>query len=412
MATGYRAGTGVVSVLEETSWATKDGSFEANKQQVNLWNLNTNLMNAAIENQAARVSDLGKHEAGFGLAHESTFGFSTYAYGLGTPAGDGDTPLVTFCAHLLGACLGAAPVAVDGDTVKAASVPTTTSVPQTTAGNLAARRFLAHTVAGVTYVRPILSYATDTATLALALPSAPTPGDVLQGQVSIVQSEDAMAHVLQGDILKRNTTDAAKAGQMYEFFGSVGNFTLPEVGVGDAQTIDFEMRTSYFTRYANKARVAPTSRRPVVAAGGEFLLAKFGNTAGTELRFLNASVSLGRTYTADPAVNEDIGINGWVLTDQDTSVTITVHDDQAMPSGFSAANFPEAFELGSGENRWHLLMVYGRKKAGQIMALYFPCLQMEREPEDVDVNGLQAWKLTFSLVAGTAGEQKVWAALI
>lgn len=413
MAVGSRSNQGVLSVLEETSFLTKDGSFEANKLSLPTWNLNSAaLRNASIENQAARNADLGKHEAGLGLGLDSTYSFSTYAFGLGTAAGDGDTPTTPAMGHLLGACLGGSPTAVDGDTVKAASSPTTTSVPQTTAGNLAARRFLAHNDGTNTYVRPILSYAMDTATLALALPAAPDPGDVLNGQVSIVQSEDAMAHVLQGDLLERNTTDAAKAAWMYEFFGSVGNFTLPEVGVAEAQTIDFEMRVGRFTRYNQKSRTAPTSRRPLHAAGGEYLLAKYGNTAGLALKFLNIGVSLGRTYTPDPDANSQYGLQGYVLTDQDTSVMVTVHPDQSMPTGFTAANFVEAFQLGSSENRFHLMCAFGKRTAGGIFALYFPCLQLNGEPENVDINGLQAWKLTFSLVAGTAGEQKIWAALI
>lgn len=415
-ASGYRSGTGVLAILEENSgFAVKEAGFEASKVQVNLWNLTTNFQNAAIENQAAMTADLGKHEAGIGVAfEESTFSFDTYAYGLLTAAGDGVTPTVTasFLANLLGACLGGVPTAVAGDTVDALATPTTTSVQQTTAGNLAAKKFLCHTTGGLTYVRPILSYATDTATLALALPAAPTAGDVLQGQISIVMSEDASAHVLQGEILKRNTTDAAKAGQMYEFFGSVGTFSLPEVNVTEPQTISFEMRCAKFTRYANKARVAPTSKRPSCTAGGEYLLAKYGNTAGLALKFLSFGCTLGRDYTGDPRANDAIGIGGWILTGQDTVITCVVHDDESMPTGFSAANYPAAFAAGGDENRWHIQVTFGNKVAGKILVFYFPCLQLEREPEDIDVNGLQAWKLTFSLVANVNNDNKIWAALV
>jgi hypothetical protein len=412
MPPAVRGDSGVVSFLEEhTTWLTEEADFEAVKQKIPTWNLQTNLQHAPIENQAARSADLGKHEAGKGLAfEESSISFSTYCYGYGSELDDLDVPVLDTCvmAQLLAGALGATPYLVDGTTVKAATVPTTTVIAETNAGNNRAKGFIAHKLAGRTYVRPILSYAVDEMTLALALPAAPTAGDVLNGMIGINMTEDAMGHVLQGDVLKRNTTDAAKAGQMYEYFGAVGNFTLPEVGVAEAQTIDFELKVGRFTRYNQKARTAPTSTRPTVTAGGEFLLAKYGNTAGTALRFLNASVSLGRTYVADPDANSDYGINAWVLTDQDTVVTITVHDDQALPAGFTADNFPDCFNDGGSENRFHLQLAYGNKYAGKILALYFPCLQLEREPEDVVINGLQAWKLTFSLVAGISEENKIW----
>jgi hypothetical protein len=411
-----RSGTGVLSVLNESSYLTKDGSFEANKKQVNLWDITTNLKHQSLENQAARTVDLGKHMDGFGLAHpDSNFTFSTYCFGLGTEAGDGDTPVANFMSNLIGSCIGCAPVLTDGDTVKAASVPTTTTVPQTTAANLAAGKFLAHKTGGRTYVRPILSYAGDVATLGLALPTAPAPGDVLNGQISFLQSEEPMNRVIQGDILKRNTLTSADSGQMYEFFGSVGNFTLDEVGVAEAQTLSFDYKVGAFTRYNPKTRIAPVSKRPTVAAGGEFYLAKFGNTAGLPLKFLNVSLNLNRTYTPDPNVNSDEGIAGWVLTDQDTEIGVTVHDNQAMPTGFTASNFSESFELGDNENLYHMLWVFGNKAPGKLLAFYFPCIQLTGEPEDADQGGLQAYKLKFSLTAGLPSSgvlNKIWIAQI
>jgi hypothetical protein len=413
MATGVRV-TSVFSCLEEhTAWLTEEADFESVKQKIPTWNVSTNLQNAPIENQASRAADLGKHEAGIGLPFdESSIGFSTYCYGYGSALGNGDSPVIDTCvmAQLMGACLGGAPTGVDGTTVKAATSPTTTSVAETAAGNNFAGSFIAWKSGASTYLRPIGTYAIDTMTLLMALPSAPAPADVLNGLVSVIMTEDAMAHVLQGDVLKRNTTDAAKAGQMYEYFGAVGNFTLPEVGVAEAQTIDFELKVGRFTRYNQKARTAPASTRPTVTAGGEFLLARFGTTATTALRFLNVSVSPGRSYIPDPNANSAYGINGWVLGDQDTVVTVTVHDDQAVPSGFTATNFPALFASGGAENRFHLLLSYGNKVAGKIFALYFPALQLEREPEDIDMGGLTAWKLTFSLVSGN-GEDQIWCAI-
>jgi len=399
-----RSGTGVISLLKEDSFLVKDGSFEGSKLQANAWDISNTFVHAPIENSAVRVTDFGKHEAGFGLAHTgSTFGCSAYAVGTGTPAGDTETPTANFLSHLVGSSLGVEPVLTVGTTAKAAITNTTTSVTVTVPAGVAVGQFVAHTLNGLTYVRPIIDVTgagDDVAVLSLALPIAPLAGSVLQGQINFQATEDAMAHVLQGDLLKRNTTTAAEAGQMYEFFGAVGNLTLPEVGVADAQTLSFEHMVSAFTRYNQKTRIAPVSSRPSVAAGGEFLLAKFGNTAGLPLKFLNIGCTVGRTYVPDPRANDEQGIGGWVLTDQDTSITCTVHDDQAMPTGFSAANFPASFKEGGAENRYHLLASFGNKVAGKIFVVYFPCIQLTGEPEDTDVNGLQAWKLTFSLVSG------------
>lgn len=413
MPPAVRAGTAVFSCLEEhTAWLTEEGDFQSVKQKIPAWNINANLQNAPIENQAARSADLGKHEAGKGLAFdESSISLSTYCYGYGSEITGTPDPDTCAIAQMLAACLGGAPTPVDATTVKAATVPTTTVIRETAAGNNFATSFICHKLAGRTYLRPIGAYSTDEMTLLMALPAAPTAGDTLPGLISIVMSEDAMAHVLQGDVLKRNTTDAAKAGQNYKYYGAVGNFTLPEAGVAEAQTIDFEFKVGRFVRYSNVARVAPTSARPTVAAGGEFRIGKYGNTASTALRFLNVSVSPGRVYTPDPDANSDYGINAWCLTDQDTMISITVHDDQAVPTGITADNWPDCFNDGGSENRFHLLLAYGNKYAGKIMAFYFPCIQLEREPEDVDVGGLQAWKLTFSLVSGVQSENKIWAAI-
>lgn len=415
MSTSVRSGTGVLALLEEsTAWATKEAAFEADKVRIPTSSLSEELQNAAIENDSAKVSDLGKHPNGVGVAFEaSKISAETYAYGLGAEAGDGVTPTpASHCfAQLLGAGMGGVPTARTGDTIKTATSPTTTSVQMTTGSLRATPGFLAwKSSAGLTYVRPIGTFSTDTCTMLMAFPSAPAAEDVLPGMVEVIGSDDAMAHVLQGELLKRDTLTAADAAQMYEFFGAVNALTYPETSVAASPKVQHELRVAKFTRDNAKARTAPAARRPVVAAGGEFLIAKRGNTATTKLTHLNVGVTFGRAYTADPAANEDVGIGAWVLTAQDLMVTVTIKDNQALPAGFTATKWHQVFQEGT-ENLFHLMIAYGAKKAGQIHALYFPCLQLEREPEPVDIDGLQAYKLTFSSVSGLNDENKVWACM-
>ena len=422
--TAKRAGTAVVSIVpgDEATFATKSGTFEDDKEQIVTWDVTTNLNHGTIENQAARVADLGKHENGVGLIHtDGNLTFSTYCYGLGS-AYDGGvsaiTPPVTPYMALIGACLGFDPSTgiIDADTAENTGSSTTAVVCNEDNSNIypaAGNRFLIiedQADATKCHVRPVLSYntGTNTAALALALPAIPADGDVIYGCVNAVLTEDAN-YTIQGDVLKRNTTTNSEAGQNYEFFGAVGSFSLPETNVTESQVISFDLKVADATRYNEKVRVAPSSRRPQVAAGGTFILAKYGQTVGLSLKFLNVGVELARTYTPDPRANKADGIGAWVVTDQGTSITLHVHDDESLPTGFTAANFHECFTQGGDQNRWHLLLVYGNRQPGFIFAEYFPKIQLDMEPEDVDVNGLQAMKLTFSLCAGgTEGENKLW----
>lgn len=420
-----RAGTAVVSVntVKEATFGVKSGTFEDDKEQIVTWDVTTNLNHSTIENAAARVADLGKHENGVGLIHtDGSVTFSTYCYGLGT-AFDGGvsaiTPAVTPYMALVGACLGFDPSdgIIDADTALAASSTTTAVHCDENNANVypaGGKRFILiedQDDATKCHVRPVLSYntTTDIATLALALPDIPADGDIIYGCVNAVMTESPENFTCQGDVLKRNTTTNSEAAQNYEFFGAVGSFSLPETNVTEAQTMSFDLKVADATRYNEKVRVAPSSRRPEVAAGGYFILAKYGQTSGLELKFLNVGCELGRTYTPDPRANQADGIGAWVLTDQATSITLHVHDDEALPTGFTATNFHECFTLGGAQNRWHLILVYGNRVPGKVFAVYFPQIQLDMEPEDVDINGLQAMKLTFSLCAGgTEGENKVW----
>lgn len=404
-----------MSVLRESSgFAVKEGGFEGDKRKIPTSNLSSSLQHEPLENDSAKVSDLGKHPNGVGLAWpNSTIGFETYCYGVGAEAGDGVTPDTDNAFGLfVGAALGGDLNPKEGDIIKTATTPTTTALKTTDSGVRAAPGFVAwkKTSTGETFVRPVASASGEDVTTLLAFPEAPTAEDVLPGLIDIIGSEDTPV-ILQGDLLMRNATDVADAALMYEYFGAVCNLTLPETAAQAAQKVNWEMRVARFTQDNDKPRTAPATKRPTVAAGGEFLIAKRGNTAGSKLAHLNLGVTVGRAYTGDPAANDDIGIDDWIVTGQDLIVTVTVKDNQPLPAGFTATKWHQVFKEGT-ENLFHLLAVFGNKRAGGIFGLYFPCLQLEREPEPVDVEGLQALKLTFSAVSGLNDDHKVWACLV
>ena len=139
------------------------------------------------------------------------------------------------------------------------------------------------------------------------------------------------------------------------------------------------------------------------------MLGKYGNTTPTYLRFANYGIELGRTYVADPDANNDFGIGGWIVNAQDTVVTLYVHDDQAMPAGFTATNFHEAWRMGGDQNLWHLQLASGQRWLQRVFGLYFPALRLAMEPEDADMGEIQCTKLTFKLVSQLGGISKIWA---
>ena len=316
--------------------------------------------------------------------------------------------------------LGGSQVADTGSTVAAVSGftagdnDTGDAVKETDAANHADDTLVAFVDDnGDVRVRPVGTYATDTMTLLMNLPSALSAGNVIHGGVNIQSAEDSL-FVIQGELLGKNTA------QHYDFMGSVGNFSLPEMTEGDAQTIQFTHKIADFARYQSGTQAAPSILRPLVNAGGEFLIAKFGKHTGTNLDLLRVGIETARTYAADPDANATIGICGWVLTDQQTRITLHVRDTATMPSGFSVSNYFSSFGSNTAtENDYHLLLNWGRKVAGRIFSLYFPRIHLVMEPEPVDIDGIAAQKLTFALTQGqydsaasqddTTGVAKIWA---
>lgn len=403
MATGARSGTHVLSVAVETAFNTENSPFTV--QSLATWDLGPGLKNQPIENQAVRV-ELGEQKPGLGITHpDSELTFSTYVAGLGTAAGDATAATATAMTTLIAGCLGGTPAASTGSTVKAASSPTTTSVAETDAANHAANTLVGFQKPdGTVEVRPVAGYATDTMTLLMALSSAPDEGDVIYGGMNVKNVESSLT-TIQGQAVGKNTA------QNYKLYGSVGNFTLNEAAESEAQTLSFSLKAGSFTRYESLTQTAPTLSRPLVNAGGEYQIAKYGNTAGDALDLMRVGIDLGREYTADPAANDSDGLCGWVLTNQQTRITLLVRDTETMPTGFSVSNYFSSFnDTDETENDYHILLNFGQKVAGKIFSIYIPRCHLIMQPDPVDMDGIMCQKLTFALSQDSSITNKIWIA--
>jgi len=397
MATGTRAGTHVVAVLEEsTAFNTKEAAFDANKKRLASWDLNPNFIRQAVENQAVRA-DLGEHKPGLGLQYvDSELSFSAYVEGLETAAGDGVTPTATFQSHLAGASLGGTPAASTGSLTGVAT--SVSSVQEDLADEHAERSLVAFGVVadGKVYMRPVGDYTTDVMTLLMELPTAPATagGDIIYGGFTVKTAETAL-YIIQGEVLGKN--DA----QSYEFFGCLGNFSIPEASPSEAQAIAYTLKPASATRPTGITQIAPTQSRPLVAAGGEFLIANHDSATTKQLDVLRIGLETGRTYAPDPLANDDSGICGWVNTDMQIRITLTVRDVDTPPAG-GAATWYDAWGSNTPDtdNDFHILSVWGQRLAGRLFGVYAPRCHLVAEPETAEVDGLAAWKLTFGVTQG------------
>lgn len=403
MATGARSGTHVLSVAVETAFNTENSPFTV--QSLATWDLEPGLKNQPIENQAVRV-ELGEQKPGLGITHpDSELTFSTYAAGLSSAAGDGVAATATALTTLIAGCLGGTPAASTGSTVKAASSPTTTSIAETDAANHAANTLVGFAQDdGTIEVRPVAGYSTDTMTLLMALSTAPSEGNVINGGMNIKNVETSLS-TIQGQAVGKNTA------QNWKFYGSVGNFTLAEAAESEAQTLQFSFKAGSFTRYESLTQTAPTLARPLVNAGGEYLIGKYGSTATSTLDLMRVGIDLGREYTADPAANDSDGICGWVLTNQQTRITLHVRDTESMPSGFTVTSYFGSFnDTDETENDYHILLNFGQRVGGKILSIYIPRCHLVMQPEQVDMDGIMVQKLTFALSQDSSITNKIWIA--
>jgi hypothetical protein len=392
---------------ETTAFATIEADFAAEKLRIPCWDFSVELKHQAIENQAVRV-DLGEQLPGIGLAYpESAASFTTYVEGLAAAAPT-TAPDPTAFSHLLAASLGAHGTAGAGSTIKAASSPTATSVAETDAASHAENSLVAFQMPdGTVEVRPVGAYATDTMALLMALSGAPDEGDIIYGGINFALTEDGPLAKIQGEAIGKNTA------QNYRFLGCVGHMTLNEHSSREAQTVSWRLQAADFTRYESVAQVAPELILPAVAAGGEFLIGKYGSTATVSLDWLRVSVEPAREYTAHEAAGSAIGIQDWVLTGAALRVTIHVLDVDEVPAAFTPTTYFGGFNSSDiAEKLFHLLLNFGGKVAGEICSFYFPRLHQLGEPEPVELDGVAAQKITFAATQGATANgssAKIWA---
>lgn len=407
-----RAETHVGGFLKEAAFKTKDGSFSSLRRFLGTWGWDASqFKRGTIENQVVRA-DLGYNEPGVGLASDnSTINFNCYPQGVGVVgstlgAGDGETPVPNAFTYLLESCLGAAATIADGGTTRTTATawtPSATSIQEEGAGIHAANGIVCiednrtgAEYSGRAVCRPYSTYTVGTMACLMAFPAAwvlaAAAGDVIFGGITITSAE-AAAVTLQGDWL------GARSSQSFEFFGAIFNFSIGEVANGEAPVFAFEGKCADFTRDIATTRTSVNSLRPTTLAGGEFLLAKYGNTTATELNVLRFGFVLGREYTRQSGQN-NAGIGGWVLTDQTTELTLYVDDNASVPAGFTGTTYNALFENGDNDNQFHYFASLGCRQPGRIVNLYLPHIHMSAEPEHVNMDKIDMLKLMFRLSQG------------
>lgn len=421
-AVGIRHITHVLSFQIEAANLVENGSFTANRKFLGTWGWDPEqFTKGEIENQVTR-SDFGYNEAGVGLAHvNSNFTFNCYPQGIGDPDADdalgcpdGELAAANAFTYLLQSALGDATVAYSTGSQVAVTGNTSTAIIEDDAGRHGASQFaviedITDTDNGVKAIcRPILSYATATATLAMAIPSdlvtelnTGIPRANIYGGANIVMAENCDV-VLQGDILGNHSTLG------FKFFGAYLNFSIGEVGNGEAPFFAWEGKIGAFSRNIATSRTGVSSLRPNTLAGGEYLLAKHGNTAPTFLRVLRMGFNFGRTPTADSEQNIE-GFGGWVATDQAAELTLYAHHNASVPAGFTATDYISLWESGGAENQFHYMFALGCKIPGRIVCGYIPHMHMAKEPRRVQIDGISMLRLVFRFSqGGTEGVAKMW----
>lgn len=400
-----RSATHVLSFQPEAAFGEKNATFTADRLFLGTWDFSLDqLKKGEVENQVVRA-DLGENQAGMGLASDNgSLNFNTYPQGLGgSGAGDGIAAVANAFTHLCESCLGASAVLMTGSVVKAASTPTATSVAEDDAANHAANGVLVIEDertgrAGRVVCRPYNDYTTDTMTLLMALPadlvSELVAGTTVIYGCAVVNLNETGTVSLQGDALGARQTQSA------EYFGCVFNMSIAEVGVGEAPVCALEGKLGSFTRDVATSRTSVDSQRPAVLAGGELLIAKFGNTTPTLLKNMRFSFTLGREYTREAAQN-DSGIGGWVLTNQTTEFVTYVDDNGAVPAGFTGTTWFQLWEdTADTSSRFHIFVTMGQVRPGRVFGIYLPKVHLKKEPEHVDQDGVHLLRLTFGVTQG------------
>jgi hypothetical protein len=408
-----RANTHVIAIDEEIlgtdTFGTRNTGFDSDKQRFMAFDFTTNLNEQSLEQSGTR-QDLGKHERIKGLFHpESELSVSTYLQGLGTAAGDGVTPTITNGQiYATSAVFGHKPVAAadatstvcDGSNVAVGS-PTATVFDQETETNV----FGNDTVVGVDLstgleCRPIASWSADTITLAIALSAAPVATDILYGSANVQwrDNDNTTRPFMQAETIGLDDEDSR------EFYGCAGSLVFPETPAAETQAAQFTFRAASGLYPTSTTQTSPTAIRPVVQAGGQFLVAEAGSAkTGINADWCRANVNLTNTWAGQDAINTTIGLSQWVLTDTDGTIEMTfAHDfdltSLALPGG--STTWRDAFIAGGTDNNFQLFYQWGTT-AGNIVTFYAKAVRVAMYPEMVDVDGIAAIKVTFEPQHGT-----------
>lgn len=421
-AIGIRHITHVLSFQIEAALLAKNGSFSAGRRFLGTWGWDPETFTKGeIENQVTRA-DLGYNEAGVGrTVDNSTLNFSCYPQGIGDPdddgalgCPDGETAIANAFTYLLQCALGDATVALSTGSLATGAGHTATSIVEDSAAAHGASQFiciedLTDTTNGArAIVRPIGSYATATSTLLMGIPATlvtelnnnPDTANIYGG-ATVIMAENCDV-LLQGDIL------GVHSSTQFEYFGGYFNFSIPEVGNGEAPTFSFEGKIGKFTEDIVTARTGVSSLRPLALAGGEFLLAKHGNTTATSIKVLRMGFNFARTATPDSEQNTD-GFGGFVATDQASELTIYMHHNSAVPAGFTGTTYKALWYAGDDENQFHYLYAFGGRIPGRIQCGYLPHIHMCKAPRKVQIDGISMQRLVFKMSqGGSEGVAKLW----
>jgi hypothetical protein len=412
-----RSNTQVVALDNETTeFGVIEADFQAEKLRIVAKDIVKTLVTEPLANDTTR-QDLGEHEFIEGLIHPgSEFGFSTWVQGLGTAAGDGQTPTAHAFSRAMAACFG--DYTEDGtdnsgswtDGTTLAGAPAVDAFDLTTQTN----EFEDDTIIGVTLnsgaveCRPVLDWTTLTVTPAIKLSAIPDAANVCYGSANVRFTDSSTSrYYAQGEAIGVDANDS------WRFFGLAGNVAFPEATAAEVQLATFTFNVASGVKLQSGiTQTAPTALRPAVSAGGEFLIAPYHASAAqdiSELSYLRASIEFANEYIGQEAANSlDIGISQWTLVNSTPRIVLTVPHDDNPPGG--ATSWTNAWEDGSTDNDFQLFFQWG-VTPGQIFCLWLKRVRIVQDPEFVDVDGVAAQKVTLGRAHGVASNWAVAACL-
>jgi len=409
----YRAHTHIARVDVEAVKGDLNADFNTEAVDIPCFDPSWKGDYQAIENAATR-QDLGEHAPGAAHSFEvNECKFSTQMQGLGGIGAPVLQAVAPGQAIALGGVFGvdaqASARRSTGSTVKAASTPTVEEVIETDAGNHAVNQLVPFlgSVSGKYYVRPVITYATDTMTLGLNLPAADLPavGSIIPGGSNVEWYDDTVAANLasiQAELVGQTTSDNER------FLGMNGTASIPEKGPNEAPQLDLTFRAMQFNDLFVRAQSPSVVPLPYAHAGGEFLIAPYGSKVYTPIPELRLAIDFGATYGAlEDHNDEDRGIEGWMRDNVQTRITLTVPQEFASPAGSSSGktNFRESWrhnKLSDTPDRYHMLFSYGLKTIGRMFTIYFSDVFIaDMIDTNATVNTRRAEKAVFGLLANS-----------